>query len=193
MSEESFLLPRKERRVSASVCLICKNVASCGRALLLFLGSPSATSCLPFPPSSSAPLSLRISPFQPSFFGFCSSPSHCRLCPLVFYSSLMFHRRFEMSEMSASLVCSHPRVCSYEGVLASYRPTTAEPVPFSCLGDEHPAVGPLYGEELLLVEVGRCGIDRGSGGSDATGGGSRSGGRSTAEGGNGNARGNPVI
>lgn len=101
-----------------------------------------------------------------------------------------------MSQTSASLVCSHPRVCSYEGVLASYRPTTAEPVPFSCLGDEHPAVGPLYGEELLLVEVGRCGIDRdrGSGGSDAAGGGSlsRSGGRSTA-GGNGNARGNPVI
>lgn len=70
-------------------------------------------------------------------------------------------------------------------------------MPFSCLGDEHPAVGPLYGEELLLVEVGRCGIDRerGRGASDAAvrGSRSRSGGRSTAEGGNGNARGNPVI
>lgn len=70
-------------------------------------------------------------------------------------------------------------------------------MPFSCLGDEHPADGPLYGEELLLVEVGRWGIDRERGRevSDAVvrGSLSRSGGRSTAEGGNGNARGNPVM
>lgn len=50
---------------------------------------------------------------------------------------------------------------SYEGVLASYLPPTAELLPFSCLGEEHPGLGPLYGEELLLVEVGLWGRDRG--------------------------------
>lgn len=58
-------------------------------------------------------------------------------------------------------------------------------------------MGPLYGEELLLVDVGRCGRDRerGRGVSDGVVGGSRSlsGGRRVAEGGNGKASGNPVI
>lgn len=71
------------------------------------------------------------------------------------------------------------------------------PLPFSCLGEEHPGVGPLYGEELLLVEVGLWGRDRerGRGVSDGVvrGSRSRSGGRSAAEGGNGNASGNPVM
>ncbi|KAF3860321.1 hypothetical protein F7725_000576 [Dissostichus mawsoni] len=49
-------------------------------------------------------------------------------------------------------------VLSYEGVLASYLPMTTEP--FSCLGEEHPGVGPRYGEELLLVEVGLQGRDK---------------------------------
>lgn len=88
-------------------------------------------------------------------------------------------------------------VRSYEGVLASYLRITAELLPFSCFGEEHPGVGPLYGEELLLVEVGRCGRDseRGSGVSDGVVMGSRSlsGGRKAAEGGNGNASGNPVM
>lgn len=69
--------------------------------------------------------------------------------------------------------------------------------PFSCLGEEHPGVGPLKGEELLLVEVGLWGSDRdeGKGVSDGVvrGSRSRSGGRSMAEGGNGNASGNPVM
>lgn len=86
---------------------------------------------------------------------------------------------------------------SYEGVLASYLPRTEESLPFSCLGEEHPGVGPLYGEELLLVEVGLWDRDRarGRGVSDGVvrGSRSRSGGRSTAEGGNGNASGNPVM
>lgn len=60
-------------------------------------------------------------------------------------------------------------------------------------------MGPLYGEELLLVEVGLWGRERererGRGVSDGVvrGSRSRSGGRSTAEGGNGNASGNPVM
>lgn len=72
-----------------------------------------------------------------------------------------------------------------------------EPVPFSCLGVEHPGVGPLYGEELLLVEVGRWDRvrERGRGLPDGAvrWSRSRSVGRSAAEGGNGNARGNPVM
>ena len=90
-----------------------------------------------------------------------------------------------------------PSVRSYEGVFASNLPTTAEPLPFSSFGVEHPGVGPLYGEELLLVDVGRCGRDRerGRGVSDGVVRGSRSlsGGRRVAEGGNGKASGNPVI
>lgn len=58
-------------------------------------------------------------------------------------------------------------------------------------------MGPLYGEELLLVEVGLWGMDSesGRGVSDGVvrGSRSRSGGRSTAEGGKGNASGNPVM
>lgn len=58
-------------------------------------------------------------------------------------------------------------------------------------------MGPLYGEELLLVEVGRCGTEResGKGVSDGVvrGSRSRSGGRRAAEGGNGIASGNPVM
>ena len=58
-------------------------------------------------------------------------------------------------------------------------------------------MGPLYGEELLLVEVGRCCRDRvrGRGVSDGVvrGSLSRSGGRWAADGGNGNASGNPVM
>lgn len=95
------------------------------------------------------------------------------------------------------LVCLPHSALSYEGVLASYLPTNAGPLPFSCLGEEHPGVGPLYGEELLLVEVGLWVRDseRGIGVSDGVDRGSRSlsGGRSAAEGGNGNASGNPVM
>jgi len=72
-----------------------------------------------------------------------------------------------------------------------------EPLPFSCLGEEHPGVGPLYGEELLLVEVGLWGRDKESGKGVSDGvvreSRSRSGGCSAAEGGNGNASGNPVM
>lgn len=85
----------------------------------------------------------------------------------------------------------------YEGVLASNLPTTAEAVPFSSLGEEHPGVGPLYGDELLLEDVGRCGRvrGRGTGVSDdaVTGSRSLSRGRSVAGGGNGNANGNPAM
>lgn len=83
---------------------------------------------------------------------------------------------------------------SYDGDLASYLATTVVTLPFSCLGEEHPGVGPLYGEELLL-EVGLCDRDkeRGSGASGGIvrGSRSRSGGRRA--GGNGNASGNPVM
>lgn len=86
---------------------------------------------------------------------------------------------------------------SYEGVLASNLPPTVEALPFSCLGEEHPGVGPLYGEEPLLVEAGLWGRDsvRGRGVSDGVvrGSRSRSEGRSTAAGGKGNASGNPVM
>lgn len=101
--------------------------------------------------------------------------------------------------VSLRQVC-RPHPCplySYEGVLASYLPPTVEPLPFSCFGEEQPGVGPLYGEELLLVEVGLWGRDseRGRGVSDGVvrGSRSRSGLRSAAEGGNGKASGNPVM
>lgn len=98
-------------------------------------------------------------------------------------------------ECEAGLPSPPLPVLSYEGVLASYLPMTTEP--FSCLGEEHPGVGPRYGEELLLVEVGLQGRDkeRGRGVSDGVviGSRSRSGGRSAAEGGNGKASGNPVM
>lgn len=65
------------------------------------------------------------------------------------------------------------------------------------MGEEHTGVGPLYGEELLLLEMVLCGRDRerGRGVSDGVvrESRSRSGGRSTAEGGNGNARGKPDM
>lgn len=98
-------------------------------------------------------------------------------------------------ECEAGLPSPPLPVLSYEGVLASYLPMNTEP--FSCLGEEHPGVGPRYGEELLLVEVGLQGRDkeRGRGVSDGVviGSRSRSGGRSAAEGGNGKASGNPVM
>lgn len=84
---------------------------------------------------------------------------------------------------------------SYEGVLASYLPPTTEP--FSCFGEEDPGLGPLYGDELLLVETSLFwrDRDRGRGASDAAvrESLSRSAARSTAEGGKGNASGNPVM
>lgn len=86
---------------------------------------------------------------------------------------------------------------SYEGVLASYLPPTTEP--FSCFGEEEPGLGPLYGDELLLVDTSLfCrdrDRDRGRGASDAAvrESLSRSADRSTAEGGKGNASGNPVM
>lgn len=54
-------------------------------------------------------------------------------------------------------------------------------------------MGPLYGEELLLVEVGLWGRDRGVSDGVVRRSRSRSGGRSAAEGGKGNASGNPVM
>lgn len=141
------------------------------------------------------------------------SSSYCRDCPIVSYSSPIFSLKFKIKVLKVrkgfqsdpsqahgwhrSSPPPQGTVHSYEGVLASYLPTTAEPLPFSCLGEEHPGVGPLYGEELLLVEVGRCRRDRerGRGVSDGVvrESRSRSGGRKPAEGVNGNASGNPVM
>lgn len=133
--------------------------------------------------------------------------------PAVFYSHPIFSHEFQLGglevEGAGGGVVTESGKCGL-GVIslrfrfipssddrAFYLPTTAEPLLFSCFGEEHPGVGPLYGEELLLVEVGLCSRDRESGRGVSDGvvraSRSRSGGRRAAEGGNGNASGNPVM
>lgn len=164
-SEQSFLQPRKEGRVSASVWLSdLQECRICGRALLHFFGRLAVTSCLlflcRFTSLPSNPVSLdsaRLQPLQRNsadwFVGY--GP----YCPVVFfliqvcYCPVNFSSKGEGIERSVcfklhspipihetSLPFSPLPLHSYEGVLASYRPTT---LPFSCLGEEQPGVGPL--------------------------------------------------
>lgn len=162
-SEQSFLQPRKEGRVSASVWLSdLQECRICGRALLHFFGRLAVTSCLlflcRFTSLPSNPVSLDSARLQPlqrnSADWFVGYGPYCPVvvfffffiqvcyCPVNFSSkgegierSVCFklHSPIPIHETSLPL---HP----YEGVLASYRPTT---LPFSCLGEEQPGVGPL--------------------------------------------------
>lgn len=198
---------RKEGFPLASDCLTCKNVAFVA-GLRSGFWQAVCDQLSPFPFSLFL-CRFACLPFKPGFFGFCHNANwkaqNSSQCPLVFYSSPIFSHKFQGPKAVGEVrtksgkkskheqpwvksVCPH---VSYEGVLASNRPTTLELVPFSCLGEEQPGVGPLYGEEPLLL--GRDSV-RGRGVSEGVvrGSRSRSGGRRMA-GEKGNARGKPVM
>lgn len=151
---------RKEEFPLASDCLTCKNVAFVAE-LHSFFWQAVCDQLSPFPPLSlflcrftclpSNPFSLDSAQLQPLqrnseadwLAGYrpvvCySSPTYpwifLRKCPKVAGVDLP----------GSGCPLPHPLpLHSYEGDLASYRPTTVEPLPFSCLGEEQPGVGPL--------------------------------------------------